>query len=62
MSETNVDVTRDEEGNVHAHWVGSMTFHPSVYGDPESFHSLMEDCVEEFTRVLRAKIDLNFKT
>ena len=60
MSSTAVIVTRDEEGNVHAHWTGSMTFHPSVYGDPASFRSLINECVENFTRELESEINLDF--
>jgi len=60
MSSTNVTVRHDEEGNVHAHWVGSVTFHPSVYGDPHSFHSLMDECVENFKRELLSEINLDF--
>jgi hypothetical protein len=61
MSSTSVTVRRDEEGNVHAHWVGSVTFDPSVYGDPPSFHSLINECVENFTRQLQAEINANFE-
>ena len=61
MSATNVNVTRDEEGNVHAHWVGTMTFHPDVYGDPESFRALVDDCVENFKTALQTEIDLDFR-
>jgi hypothetical protein len=61
MSSTNVTVRRDDEGNVHAHWVGSVTFKPSVYGDPGSFRSLMNECVENFTRQLQAEINANFE-
>jgi hypothetical protein len=60
MSATAVTVTRDAEGNVHAHWVGSVTFHPSVYGDPGSFQSLINECVETFERELKAEINLDF--
>ncbi len=60
MSSTNVDVTRDEEGNVVAHWVGTMTFDPSVYGDHDSFHSLINECVEDFKRELQAEINKDF--
>ncbi len=60
MSSTNVNVTRDKEGNVIAHWVGTVTFHPSVYGDPESFHSLIDECTENFVTALRAEINANF--
>ncbi len=61
MSSTAVTVTRDEEGNVHAHWAGSVTFHPSIYGDPQSFRSLINECVENFTRELQAEINANFE-
>jgi hypothetical protein len=61
MSSTEVTVRRDEEGKVHAHWVGSVTFAPSVYGDPSSFHSLINECVENFTRQLQAEINANFE-
>ena len=60
MSSTNVNVTRDEEGDVHAHWVGTVTFHPSVYGDPESFHSLIDECLENFKTALLSEINTNF--
>lgn len=60
MSSTNVNVTRDEKGNVLAHWVGTVTFHPSVYGDPESFHSLINECTENFTTALQSEINANF--
>jgi hypothetical protein len=61
MSSTAVTVRRDEEGNVVAHWVGSVTFHPSVYGDPDSFRSLINECVENFSRELESEISLDFK-
>jgi hypothetical protein len=61
VSMTNVTVRRDEKGNVHAHWVGSVSFHPSVYADPSSFHSLINECVENFTRQLQAEINANFE-
>ncbi|MCX2931338.1 hypothetical protein ORI20_13720 [Mycobacterium sp. CVI_P3] len=57
MSSTNVTVTRDEKGNVHARWVGSVTFHPSIYGNPESFGSLMHECVQNFERELKAEVN-----
>ena len=60
MSSTTVTVRRDEEGNVHAHWTGSVTFHPSIYGDPDSFGSLINECVENFTRELQSEINLDF--
>jgi len=60
MSATAVTVRRDKEGNVHAHWTGSVTFHPSVYGDPHSFRSLINECVENFTRELESEINLDF--
>ncbi|MGO9925148.1 MAG: hypothetical protein ACLPLP_03110 [Mycobacterium sp.] len=60
MSSTTVTVRRDEDGNVHAHWVGSVTFHPSIYGDPGSFESLINECVENFTRELNSEINLDF--
>ncbi len=56
MSSTEVDVKRDNEGNVHAHWVGSVTFHSSLYGDPHSFRALIDECVEHFKRELEAEI------
>jgi hypothetical protein len=59
MSATTVTVTRDAEGNVHAHWVGSVTFPPSVYGDPDSFRSLIDECVQTFERELKAEINLD---
>jgi hypothetical protein len=59
MSSTTVTVRRDEEGNVHAHWVGSVTFHPRVYGDPGSFGSLINECVENFERELKSEINLD---
>ena len=61
MSLTNVTVRRDGEGNVHAHWVGTASFHPSVYGDPSSFHSLINECVEDFKRQLQAEITADFE-
>ena len=61
MISTSVTVRRDEEGNVVAHWVGSATFDPSVYGDPDSFGSLMKECVENFTTQLQAEITANFE-
>ncbi len=60
MSSTSVTVRRDDEGNVVAHWVGSGTFHPSVYGDPGAFDSLIHECVENFTRDLKSEINLDF--
>jgi hypothetical protein len=60
MSSTTVTVRRDEEGNVVAHWTGTATFHPSVYGDPGSFGSLINECVENFTRELQSKISADF--
>lgn len=60
MSSTNVNVTRDEEGNVVGHWVGTVTFHPSVYADPKSFHSLIDECVETFKTELQAEINKDF--
>ncbi len=60
MSSTTVTVRRDEEGNVVAHWSGSVTFHPSIYGDPDSFRSLIDECVENFTRELKSEINLDF--
>lgn len=62
MSSTNVNVTRDEEGNVHAHWVGHVTFDPSVYGNDAAFHSLISECIENFTTALRSEIDMNFRS
>jgi len=59
MSSTSVTVRRDDEGNVVAHWVGSVTFHPSVYGNPGSFGSLIDECVENFKRELKAEINLD---
>jgi hypothetical protein len=61
MSSTSVTVRRDEEGNVVVHWVGTVTFDPSVYGDPDSFGSLMNECVEDFTRQLQAEITADFE-
>ena len=60
MGSTNVDVTRDKDGNVHAHWVGTVTFDPTVYGDPHSFRSLIKECVEEFERQLTSEINMDF--
>ena len=60
MSLTNVDVTRDEDGNVHAHWVGTVTFDPSIQGDPRSFRSLIKECVEDFERQLTSEINMDF--
>ncbi len=60
MSLTNVNVTRDEDGNVHAHWVGSVTFDPSTQGDPHSFRSLIKECVEDFERQLTSEINTEF--
>lgn len=51
---------RRGEGDVHAHWVGTVTFHPSVYGNPESFHSLIDECVENFKTALLSEINTNF--
>jgi hypothetical protein len=59
MSSTNVTVRRDDEGNVVAHWVGSVTFPPSVYGDPGSFGLLIDECVEKFTSALKSEINLD---
>ena len=59
MSSTAVTVRRDDEGNVHAHWSGSVTFHPSIYGDPGSFGSLINECVENFERELKSEINLD---
>ncbi len=59
MSSTNVTVRRDEEGNIHAHWVGSVTFPPSIYGDPHAFGSLINECVENFTTALKSEINLD---
>jgi hypothetical protein len=59
MSSTAVTVTRDEEGNVVAHWTGTVTFDPSIYGDPGSFGSLITGCVEDFERQLKAEINLD---
>jgi len=59
MSSTTVTVRRDEEGNVVARWVGSVTFPPSVYGDPASFGTLIDQCVENFTRELKSEINLD---
>ncbi len=59
MGSTNVTVRRDGEGNVVAHWVGSVTFHPSIYGDPGAFGLLIDECVENFKRELRSEINLD---
>jgi hypothetical protein len=59
MSSTAVTVTRDEEGKIHAHWVGSVTLHPSIYGDPGAFRSLIDECVETFERELHSEINLD---
>ncbi len=61
MSSTIVTVRRDEEGNVLAHWSGSVTFHPDIYGDPGAFRSLINECVENFTRQLQSEINANFE-
>ena len=60
MSSTTVTVTRDEEGNVVAHWTGTVPFQPSIYGDPDSFTSLINECAEDFTRELQSKINADF--
>jgi len=60
MSSTIVAVRRDEEGNVVAHWNGSVTFHPDIYGDPGSFTSLINECVENFARELQSEINADF--
>jgi hypothetical protein len=60
MSSTTVTVTRDEEGNVVAHWVGTVTFDPSIYGDSGSFGSLIDGCVEDFSRELQSKVSADF--
>jgi hypothetical protein len=60
MSSTAVTVTRDEEGNVVAHYTGTVTFDPSIYGDPGSFGSLINECVENFGRELQSKINADF--
>jgi hypothetical protein len=60
MSSTAVNVTRDEDGNIVAHWTGTVSFHPSVYGDPSAFGSLITKCVEDFERELRAEINQDF--
>ena len=57
MSSTSVTVTREEEGNVVAHWVGTVTFDPSIYSEPGSFGSLITECVEDFERELKAEIN-----
>jgi hypothetical protein len=59
MGSTTVTVRRDEEGNVVARWVGSVTFPPSTYGDPGSFGALIDQCVENFTRELKSEINLD---
>jgi hypothetical protein len=59
MSSTSVTVRRDEEGNVIAHWTGTVTFDPSIYADPDSFGSLITECVEDFERELTAEINLD---
>ncbi len=59
MSSTSVTVRRDDEGNVVAHWTGSVTFHTSIYGDPHSFRSLINECVENFTRELTSELNLD---
>ena len=59
MSSTTVTVRRDEDGNEVARWVGSVTFPPSVYGDPGSFGTLIDQCVESFTRELKSEINLD---
>ena len=61
MTATNVEVRRDEDGNVVAHWVGTMTFDPSIYGDSGAFRSLIDECVENFTRELQAEINADFQ-
>ncbi|OBK72674.1 hypothetical protein [Mycobacterium sp. 1164985.4] len=60
MSATIVTVRRDDEGNVVAHWSGSVTFHPNTYSDPSSFRSLIDECVENFTRELQSEINADF--
>jgi hypothetical protein len=60
MSSTQVNVSRDEDGNVVAHWTGTVTFDPSIYGDPGSFGSLINECVEDFTTELQSGINANF--
>ncbi|MGE5695764.1 MAG: hypothetical protein ACM4D3_11195 [Candidatus Sericytochromatia bacterium] len=62
MGSTNVNVTRDEQGNVVAHWVGTVTFDPGVYGDHDSYHALINECVENFKTELQAEIYKNFTT
>jgi hypothetical protein len=37
-----------------------VSFHPSVYGDPGAFGSLITECVEDFERELRAEINQDF--
>jgi hypothetical protein len=59
MSSTTVTVRRNKEGNVVAHWTGSVTFHPSIYGDPHAFASLIDECAENFTRELKSEINLD---
>ncbi len=59
MSSTSVTVRRDDEGNVHAHWSGSVTFPRSIYGDPGSFGALINECVENFERELKSEINLD---
>jgi hypothetical protein len=59
MSSTSVTVRRDEEGNVVAHWTGTVTFDPSIYADPGSFGSLIAECVDDFERELKAEINLD---
>lgn len=60
MSLTAVNVTRDEEGNVVAHWTGTVSFHPSVYAEPGTFATLISECVEDFERELQAEINQDF--
>jgi hypothetical protein len=60
MSSTSVTVRRDEEGNVVAHWTGTMTFDPRIYGEPHSFKSLITECVQNFETALEAEINLDF--
>ncbi len=59
MSSTTVTVTRNEEGNVVAHWTGTVTFDPGIYGEPGSFGLLITECVEDFERELKAEINLD---
>ena len=61
MTSTTVTVRRDDEGNIVAHWVGSVSFHPDIYGDPGSYKSLINECVENFTRELRSEINADFE-